>query len=233
MTTVTVVLLTYSPSEKSPRTEYARITLENLLKNLTFQGDLDFHIADDGSWDGHVKALAKMVFDYGYECSISNSTRRGYGANFNLATQVVHLRADYVMPIEDDWQLMRRLDLTNLVQAIEQSNDVLRCIRLGYLGWTQPIHGQLTQFADRSFLLLDNNSAEPHVFAGHPRLETVWYERAVGPWPTDESPGDTEFAVTHRKAARIGVAWPLDMAMNASQQHANLFAHIGAVRSDE
>lgn len=226
---VALLLLTYAGSEE--RQQYAVTTLRSALDNLSTSQPLLVHIADDGSPNGHTRMLREIAGGYGHvtAVSISSSDRGGYGRNYNLATQQLHLRADYVLPLEDDWQLMRPLNLDPLLDALDAGP--IGCIRLGYLGFTREggIKGRLFHRADQTFMLLDSDSDDPHVFAGHPRIETVVWERAVGPWPEQEEPGATEFAVCHRPLARTGVAWPLDLIPPAG----GLFAHIGTRRSTE
>jgi hypothetical protein len=228
MAKVYLVLLTYAGSADSPRAEYAHITLENALENIVTSHDLIVHIADDGSDPKHIKALTKIAKDSKFDVSHTNANRGGYGASFNLATQYCHYTGDYFIMLEDDWKLVNTLDLDPLIEALDAG---LGCIRLGYLGWTNPLHGTIKKYANQSFLEFDPNSEETHVWSGHPRIETVAYQRRVGPWPEGIGPGETEFAVANRSEARIGVAWPLDASINASQQYANMFAHIGAIQA--
>lgn len=219
-----LLLLTYA------RTSYALKTLRSTLDNIRYSGRLSVHIADDGSSDDHRAALHFMAGGYPNVAgiSVSNSERSGYGANFNLASQTVHLHTDTVLSIEDDWELLRELDLDALVKVLE-TEPRISCIRLGYLSFTQQLRGEVIDVLGSKFLLFDPDSPEPHVFAGHPRLERVTYQRSVGPWPVGLEPGATEFAVCHRPASRIGVAWPLDLV----HPRGDLFAHIGALRSTE
>lgn len=220
--TLGVVLLTYAPSIESPRHHYAKITAQSLVRNLRYSGPIHWHIADDGSPG---ECLQDIPFP---EPSISVVPRLGYGASYNQATQILHYDCEYFLMVEDDWELLKPLDLDPLVKALD---DGLNCIRLGYLGWTQPLKGELRKYADQSFLEFDPDTEEPHVWAGHPRLETREFQRSVGLWPEGLDPGTTEFVVAQRPEARQKVAWPLDIALNASQQCANTFAHIGAVQA--
>lgn len=208
--------------------EYAERTLRSTLDNIRYDGPLSVFIADDGSPEPYSDYLKKIAGGYEYVVGVgsSNSGHAGYGANYNLAMQSVHQWAQYVLPLEDDWELLRPLDLTPLVRMLDEGYG---CIRLGYIGFTQSLRGDFVySTSDHSmYLLLDHTSPEPHVFAGHPRLETVAWEREVGPWPENRDPGDTEFMVAHRKAARRGVLWPLDLL----PPRGNLFVHIGTERS--
>src|ERR1041385_4246517 len=105
MSRLTVVVLTYSPSEDHPRTRYAKRCVEALLQNLEFSGDLDYHFADDGSFDGHIARLVTQVEAKGFLATDTNAERGGYGRSFNLATQATHDRSDYLLMVEDDWEL--------------------------------------------------------------------------------------------------------------------------------
>lgn len=229
--TIAVALLTYSPAAQNPRTLYAKKTLEALLANLRYDGLLRFHIADDGSYDGHREMLIAMCD--GHEVSVTNAERRGYGASFNLATQALHSDCTHLLMVEDDWELTRELRLDPLVAALDCSDGALGCIRLGYIGWTQELRGRVAAFAGQTFLMLDPASPEPHVWAGHPRLETREYQRRVSEWPEGIDPGSTEFWVSQRPPAREGVAWPLDLGIRAGQIHGTIFEHIGTVQARE
>lgn len=219
--TLGIVMLTYTSSLESPRHMYAMRTWESLVKNVKYSGKTIWHVADDGSPPGHVSNFGAN--------SATNSNRKGYGASFNLATQVLHEQCEYLLMVEDDWELTRELNLDRLTQALD--NVALGCIRLGYLGWTKELSGWLTQFAGQTFLKFDPQCEENHVWSGHPRLESRSYQRRVGPWPEGLDPGSTEFEVAKRTEARRGVGWPMDLGMMASQSHDSLFRHIGSVQA--
>lgn len=224
MSKVCVLLLTYS------RLEYAKRTLRTTFEYLRGDHDYYLHIASDGDTNEYISELEQSFFKAGrlhplMNIDVSNSERRGYGANFNLATQTIHTYADYVLVLEDDWELTRELDIDLYIQALDELG--AGCMRLGYLGFTQPLRAELASACGRIWLRLDPSSSEPHVFAGHPRLETVAWQRSVGPWPEALEPGQTEFAVAHIAEARHGVIWP----MQEVKPYGDLYVHIGAERS--
>ena len=227
-----VVVYTYD------RPDYAERTIRSALANLSYSGVVHVHVADDGSPEVQVERLVAAAAEeaegrpYGFgEITSTNAARSGYGASYNLATQVAHGRARVFLCLEDDWELRRTLDLDPLVAALGADAGI-GCIRLGYVGWTEPLVGRFVHAAGLAFLLLDPESPERHVFAGHPRLETFAFERNVGPWPEGLDAGSTEFAVAGRPTARQGVAWPLDIGLSATPRaDLSLFAHIGAVQA--
>lgn len=218
--TIAVVLLTYG------RLDYAKRTLSSAMEGLSSSQGLVWHIASDGDSLRYINSLASLAAkNHDVVVTVSNSERGGYGKNYNLAMQTAHQLADYVIPLEDDWELLRPLDLDPLIADIATLG--LGCVRLGYLGFTQEVRGSLAAGQSGTWLKLDENSPEPHVFAGHPRIETVKWSRRVGPWPEGLLPGETEFTVSKREQARRDVGWPLDVV----HPRGDLFAHIGTKRS--
>jgi hypothetical protein len=215
-----ILLLTYN------RLDCAEKTLRSALDNLTYSGPLCVHIADDGSGPGYREKLIQLAEGYAHiqGVGVTNSEQGGYGRNYNLATQVIHGHSSIVLPLEDDWELLRHLDLDHLVRALVEGK--FGCIRLGYLGITQPLKGELVAANERLWLLLDPASEERHIFAGHPRLETIEWEKSVGPWPERLDPNMTEFNVCAIPGARSGVVWPICIL----HADGDLFVHIGVER---
>lgn len=220
---ISVLLLTYSNDPDGPRAFYAQKTLDAVMRNLGYSGELALHIADDGSPEEHRTRLVKQAADHFVEVTISNSARSGYGANYNLATQIIHDRGPLALPLEDDWELTHPLNVDAYAEAL--LSGAVRSVRLGYLSHTQPLRAELIYVGDKQYLLFDPDSAEPHINAGHPRLETVDYERSVGPWAEGINPGATEFDWVIRAEARYGVVWPLDAPPW------NFFSHVGTIQA--
>lgn len=218
---IAVVLFTHD------RRDYALNTLNHVYYNLTSNvEDFWFHVADDGSPEEEREAIVDRARElYGSNVSVTNSERNGYGASYNLATQVVHKIADLILPLEDDWELVRPFNIDPVAEVLRDGT--FGCVRLGYIGATQELRGSFVSARGMWWLHLDPDSAEPHVFAGHPRLETVEWERRVGPWPENLAAGDTEFAVAHLREARESVAWPVDLIRPSE----NLFAHFGTQKA--
>lgn len=217
-----VVILTYN------RFSYAEITLRSLLENMHYSGNIFVHIADDGTPGEYRRLLENIAGGYKQVVGVSssNAERGGYGKNFNLATQITHLNPkNIVLPLEDDWRLERELNIDDFLPVFADERG-FGCIRLGYIGWTQSLRCEFVGIAGKFYLHFDPESPEPHVMAGHPRLETVTWEKSVGPWPEGLQPGATEFAVAHIPEARRGVVWPCDV-----HPRGNLFSHIGTERS--
>lgn len=211
------------------RLNYAKLAVQS-LKNLKTRESIHFHIADDGSGDDYVSELANIVEKTLGDVSITmtNSNDQGYGANYNLAMQVTHnLNADVVLALEDDWELSRELNIDPIIQALRE--DVFRCVRLGYVGYTQSLMARFVSFANMNWLEFSEFSSEPHVFTGHPRLETINFQKEVGVWPIGLGAGATEFEVAHRREARIKVGWPVDLV----SPYGDAFVHVGTEHAED
>jgi glycosyltransferase involved in cell wall biosynthesis len=217
---IVIILLTYD------RLTVARTTLESVAANLRAEEPFWLHIADDGSSQEYRDELLEIArAHYGDNVSITNSNRAGYGGSYNKATQIVHKVADLMLPLEDDWELIRELDIGPIAAVLRDG--LLNCIRMGYIGYTDELRGIFRYHGGLHWLELDPDSPEKHVFAGGPRLETVAFEREVGPWPERMEQGATELKVIGRAKARRGVAWPVDLI----RPRGDAFAHIGAVKA--
>lgn len=218
---IAVVLLTCDRPEE--RREYARRTLRGLDGTLRCSTDeFWIHIADDGSEQSFRDEMIELARNQvGENTSVSNSEARGYGASYNLATQQVHPIADLILPLEDDWEVVREIDLDSIVAVLRAG--VFSCVRMGYIGYTGELRAKFVYQEGKQWLELDPDSTERHVFSGGPRLETVEFERRLGLWPEGMSAGLTELEVASRPESRIGVAWPIDMV----GPRGDLFTHIG------
>lgn len=231
---LTVAFFTFAPSTDHPRHHYALRCLDELLVNLGYDGELNLHIADDGSGPGHVELLEAVGRErnWGGRITTSNSERRGYGASYNAMTNVVHgFDSELVLSVEDDWALMRPFDVTPLAEAFGADPE-LNCIRLNYLGFGAQgiMRGRIVRhLPGRTFLMFDPACPEYHLWSAGPRIETVGFQRKLGLFREHCSAGEMEIDVAGRPASREGIAWPLDAGVNAALDFPSVFAHIGTV----
>lgn len=102
------------------------------LKNLRYDGPMRLHFADDGSPDTRVRALmawGKSVPKAWRQVTMTQVGGRGFGASLNEA--VVHLDADLVFYLPDDWVLTAELDLTIPAQILD--NPDIGMVRTGMI----------------------------------------------------------------------------------------------------
>jgi hypothetical protein len=207
------------------RRVYAERSIRSVARKLrgTTPETVRWHIADDGSTPHDVEGLRKLIESEGFTCTTSETGGHSYGASYNLGTQALHPDCKYILPLEDDWELVEPVDLADLLQVFADPD--VGCLRLGYLGYTQQLRGEVRRILHRLVLLFDPESPEPHVCAGHPRIERVEWAQRVGPWTEGIDPGATEYDWCMRPQAREGVAWLMDRR--------DVFAHIGTVQARE
>lgn len=200
---VSILLITYK------RYELALRTIKGVCRNLYYMGPLHWHIADDGSGGGHVLALQNALKEYApaSTVTISNTQRAGVGRSMNVGQAECWKRSDYVLWLEDDWELYQPLDLAPCVRVLRECQDI-GMIRLGYMQVN--LAGTLRAGAGHLWWRLSWESEDPYIFAGHAALRHRRFIDAYGPYPEGLTPGDTEAAFAHHinQVRGPAVLWP-------------------------
>ncbi len=156
---LTVVMTTWAPNGEvgRARKHYAELAMVSWITNLSYDGELRIHVADDGSdlpWfpeslaEVYANAIPRVPQQWAPTLSLGAPTkRRGLGgslnAGFAAAFQVSPLAAYFA----DDWSLTAPFDLTPWATLMEPRDDigVVRFLphpdlsgtvmHLGELGW--------------------------------------------------------------------------------------------------
>jgi len=207
--TVAVLLITYK------RTDLALRTIRGVKANLGYE-NLTWHIADDGSPNGHIGALTAELPE---GTTVSNSSRAGVAASMNLGAKKCMERADFVLWLEDDWELARPYDLRPAVQMLQERGDV-GMVRLGYI--SPGIEGQIITSAGRLWWKLRKGS-DTYVFSGHAALRHRRFIEAYQPYQEGLTPGETELWMCGTFAKKQGpdIVLPMDTGQWGA------FGHIG------
>jgi len=217
------LIVCITTAEAHDQNERGLRAIRSTLANVRYSGPLLVHIEDAGSSQDYRKLCLELASSFpsdGY--SISNGQNRGYGASHNLALQQLHALAGIFLMVEDEYELVRPLDLDVLVPAFFDK-DWVGCIRLAQLEF--PSRGQVVDIGGLRYLNLDIES-KCAVWTHAPRLETRRFQREQqGSWPED-LPVDKCRASIARKA-REGILWPLDLAVSASASSSSLFVPQG------
>lgn len=211
---VALLLLTYR------RTGVAMQTMNSVVRNLLYSGPLAWYIADDGSPAEHIAHLlearelmkdreGRAVDLLGY-----HSERRGAGANWNAGWRAVHEDhgIDFVLWLEDDWELRAVLELDPYVKLLQEVEGV-GFVRLGYMAVGSDLRSvghagrhymEYVRAADRS----------QYAYSGNPSLRHRRFWEAFGPYPEGKDPGETEVAYDWRVRSKITgpeIWWPVDL----------------------
>ena len=205
---VMALLITYK------RTEMARRTIMAVQRHLSYP-HLAFHIADDGSPAEHLEALRELAPD----AAVSNAERKGVGRSMNLGQAACWQRADYVLWLEDDWELEHPFDLRPCVELMHEREDV-GMVRLGYI--SPGIEGQLISGAGRLWWKL--RKGETYTFTGHASLRHRRFVDAYGYYQEGLPPGETELHMCGAFNRKEGPS----VVVPAFTGEWGVFGHIGS-----
>ena len=102
------------------RTKVASTVIESLAKNLKFAGRIEYCICDDRSNPGHVDELVQTFKACGIKPMVKRASKKhfGLGASLNKGLEWGFKKSPFVLTTEDDWLLVRPLDMTDKVEKI-------------------------------------------------------------------------------------------------------------------
>lgn len=180
-TQLSILIITYK------RTELALGTIRHLKKNMIFDGDLHWHIADDGSPNGHVDALVQELRDQ-KNVTISNSNRGGVGHSMNVGMGYCLEHSNYILWLEDDWFLTRRFDVEEYLHLFREYEDI-GMIRLAYV--SPGLAADLIHTSNNR-LWWKLRKGPQYTFVGHASLRTKKFCNVYGKYKVGLPPGATE-----------------------------------------
>lgn len=207
---VMALLITYK------RTELAIRTVAGVKSNLTYPGELRWIVADDGSDREHLEAIYRAI---GEEMPTVHNGRKGAGSSMNAGTAMALREADYILWLEDDWELQVPFDLTPCVGMLQERDDI-GMVRLGYI--SPGIQGTLISAAGRLWWKLAKGPT--YTFTGHAGLRARRFCEAYGPYQEGLTPGETELYMCGTFNNKPGP----DIALPAWAGEWGFFGHIGS-----
>lgn len=209
---VSILIITYK------RTTLAVKTIQGVQNHLVYPHEkLHWHIADDGSDEKHLSGIRSILDGY-HSVSFSNAARRGVGASMNMGTEACLKHADYILWLEDDWELTHSFDLRPCVELLS-TYDHIGMVRLGYI--SPGVVGHLVGGSGHLWWLLDKGPT--YTFVGHASLRHRRFMAAYMPYREDLTPGETELHMcgTFNNKPGPGVVYPAWIG------EYGVFAHIG------
>lgn len=223
-----IALITYGSSPA--RTDYALRTIDGLAEHLRLQdGDIRWYVADDGSPEEHYRSVLTRLEGWSQVLLGTHHERMGAGVSQNHAALQCFDWAPVTLWMEDDWELIRHLDVTRYYDLVDHGFDdgkenLVGMVRMGYLGRNQ--RTSITSFAGDHYLLF--NKSGMYGFSGHPALRHRRWWEAYGPYPGDKSAQECELALdwSYRSKEGPGIVWPVD-----GQSGWGYFGHIGTEKA--
>ncbi len=225
---ITVVLITYGNQLIPERTEYAVRTVNAVTQHLRYP-NWSFYVSDDGSSPEHLNAVREAVQNSGHSVIGWHSEHISYGAGCNRALRAAHELGTLTLMLEDDWELMRDLDLWQYAALLMERPDI-GMVRMGYL--SQGISAVCFGHSGFLYWTLDDQQSRNYssfAFAGHPALIHRRLFEVVGDYPEKKQPGETELGMAWKVASKVGpkVVWPAALGERGP------WGAIGAVQSYE
>jgi coenzyme F420-reducing hydrogenase beta subunit len=139
------------------RTGVACYCIDALVKNLKYSGKIQYIICDDRSEPGHCEALEYQFKQCGiFDVIIlkTDEDRYGLGASLNNGLYNSFERSDIVLTTEDDWLLVKELNMDLYVKTIIENKEI-GGIRLA----TSSYNGRELKDFDSSFYKFIYNSS--------------------------------------------------------------------------
>jgi glycosyltransferase involved in cell wall biosynthesis len=96
------------------RSGYLDYTLKHFFESSILPQEYEIFISDDGSNEVHAPLISKIAKKYNIELL---SNEHG-GQSKNLNKTIKHCKYDNIMLVEDDWQLIKKLDLTHALSML-------------------------------------------------------------------------------------------------------------------
>lgn len=121
---ITIVMTTWAPNDEvgRHRKSYAELAMASWITNLSYDGELRIHVADDGSElpgfpgclaDVYADAIPRVPQRWAPALSLGSPTkRRGLGGSLNAGLSAAFQVSPLVAYFADDWSLTAPFDLT-------------------------------------------------------------------------------------------------------------------------
>lgn len=217
-----ICLVTYK------RTPEALRTIIGVCNNLEYpQSKRRWFINDDGSPVEHVRTILMMLEYYGETVGFVNTERFGdnnAGKGWNMTLGKAHEYSDYVLWLEDDWELRTKYYMEAQLSILHNYEDVgmvtFRGSGIDCLLKNIKLDGQhYLEFFDG-----------PYIYSGNPHLRHARFTQFYGWFPENMNPSYLEWQYDGwiRQKKRQGGP---KILRPAGIDEWGLFSHIGRERS--
>ena len=186
------------------RTELALRTIRGIRENLVYPNEkIKWFVGDDGSGKAHSMALigeiAKLgmiLADYHNEKFVPGTYFAG--KTWNRAMGMAHQESDYVLWIEDDWELRHPLFIEPYVQLLSEREDI-GMVRLGHLA----VGSKVEIVGHNGIHYLNYIRGTQYAYSGNPYIRHARFTKALGTFAEDKNPGDIELDYDARFQANL------------------------------
>lgn len=216
------------------RTKEALRTIQSTCENLIYPKELrSWYVGDDGSPVDHLSEIISALSTneeniIGYHNERmrhpGQEDTHNAGIGWNRTLGLCHQKSDFVLWLEDDWELERPLDLVPYVKLLQEREDVGICsFRILSIGADVHTVGH----AGRVYLKYQR--VTQYAFSGNPYLRHARYTKYYGTFAEDRNPGLMELHQDDQYRLAVGDApqiWrPVDISSWGG------WSHIGTDKS--
>lgn len=196
---LTVLLTTYK------RTKLAIQTIQSTINNLRYD-NYQIIIYDDGSPEGHVKALRDVCDPV--DVYVGNRKGVGHGMNWGIR-RAAELDSNYVLTLEDDWELVKPLNPVPAMKLLE--NPEFGMVRFGYL--SAGAKGKLISGQHKLWFKFEPYEKFQYSYAGHPSIKHARFHKEYGMFAEGLSPKQNELnfcSKVNQKPNGPAILWCMD-----------------------
>lgn len=212
------------------RTEQALRTVKSTIDNLGYPRELiSWYVGDDGSDPKHSGEILHLL-DKNNERVLGSHNERlrhpgredthNAGMGWNKVLGMCHQYSDFVLFLEDDWELDEPLDIVPYVKLLQENEKVGLC-SFRILSEGADVH--TIGYGGRMYLKYHRNTQ--YAYSGNPYLRHARYTKHYGWFAEDRNPGLIELHQDDQYRLAVGEApeiWrPADISVWGA------FKHIG------
>lgn len=181
-----ILLLTYK------RTDMALLTIRSTIQNLQYPKELiSWYVADDGSPKEHMECVlgaldGQNVIGYHNERLRHEGQQDTHnsGLGWNKGLGICHQLTDYVLVLEDDWNLDEPLETIPYMQLLRDNENVGIC-SFRILTTGADIH--TVGYAGNMYFRYDRTTQ--YAYSGNPHIRHARYTKHYGWFAEDRNPG--------------------------------------------
>lgn len=192
---LSIALVTYK------RTSLAVRTIQSTIENLNYPKELiGWFVGDDGSPKEHERVVRKALdgqrmIEYSNERWRNDGEENTYfsGQVWNHILGVAHQHSDFVLWLEDDWEMENKIELEPYIRMLQEREDVgMVTFRMLNIGADVHVVGH------KDIIYLQYQRSTPYAYCGHPSLRHARFVRYYGWFHEQRSPGEIELDMDSR-----------------------------------
>jgi hypothetical protein len=219
MTNLPTVSILFMTKEVPGREGIALRVIESVKKNLQYDGQLHWVVADGNSGDAYLKEIIDAI---GNPAVVSVPGQAG--VVWNAGLNMIYANCPIYFRLEDDFELTAPLDITPYVGTLD--NEDVGMVRLGLM----PDGSALRSHGYEGEIYLEFLKSTQYCYSGHPGLVHKRFHEAYGLFDEHLDPGMIEVALDDVVRTNQGprIWWPLLLARYGTY---GPWSHIGEVQS--